>query len=178
MNIKKTYLRQPVFAKQQQGMSLVITIVVLLAVTSLALAATNINQSQGLMVRNAQLRLEVFNASFSEIDAQIDAINSRNLTQGPPNYVLAMIDGAVGTTVNKTTTVALPSYAAGDSSKITQVVSQEYVGTCKVLGQQLGEGFEKIQCSNLLIDSESTLIGTAVDSPQNQIYQYQTLKES
>lgn len=175
-NINKNS-RPPVFNGRQQGASLIVTVVVLLALTSLALAATNSNQSQGLMVRNAQLRLEVFNASLAEIDAQIDAINSLNLNAGPPDYVIALIDNPVGTIVNDSTMVELPSFAKIDAQTIDQSVSQQYVGKCRVPGQQEGAGFEKIQCSQLLIDSRSELVGTSIDSPQNQIYQYQTLKE-
>lgn len=178
MTTKTIHKRPPVSINREQGLSLVLTIVVLLAVTSLALAATNSNQSQSLMVRNAQLRLEAFNASYNEIEGQVATINELKLSDGPPDYVLALIDSNVGEIVNATTVVPLPSVTEVSDDQITQSVAQEYVGTCRVPGQQTGAGFEKVQCSQVLIDSKAEIDDTAVGSNQNQVYQYQTLKES
>ncbi len=163
--------------QHQDGISLVVVIVVLLALTLLALSATNTNNSQGLMVRNSQLRMEAFNASYTEIDAQVWNINTLQLSDGPPAYVLAMIDNPVGTRVDDSTPIPLPQYAPADKKDIEQSVAQEYYGRCNVFGQQVGAGSEKIQCSQLLIDSDSTVVNTAIESLQNQIYEYRTLSE-
>ena len=67
----------PALAHKQQGAALVITMFVLMVLTVVAISVTSTNQSQSIMVRNNQFRLESFNSSYAEIDAQVDAINTR-----------------------------------------------------------------------------------------------------
>lgn len=78
---------------KQRGISLLLTVVVLLGLTIIAITITNSNQTQSILVRNNQFRLEAFNASYTEIDAQIDAINQRTIAAGPPEYVNVLISG-------------------------------------------------------------------------------------
>ena len=113
----------------QNGSALLISVVVLLAMTVLALAATSSNQSQALMVRNAQFRMEAFNASYAEIDAQIDAINSRSLSDGVPDYISALIDSSVGASINhQSSPIALPQFSATTvDTYLSQQVAQEYL---------------------------------------------------
>jgi len=80
---------------RQRGISLLLTVVVLLGLTIIAITITNSNQTQSTLVRNNQFRLEAFNASYTEIDAQIDAINQRTLSSGPPTYVNVLISGSL-----------------------------------------------------------------------------------
>ncbi len=162
----------------QSGSALLISVVVLLAMTLLALAATNSNQSQALMVRNAQFRMEAFNASFAEIDAQINSINDRSLSDGVPDYINALIDGSVGNELeHDSTPIAIPQFSLAKNTYMTQTVAQVYRGVCPTFGEQIGAGAEKIRCSELLIDSESTLVNTTVESIQNQVFEYRTLAE-
>lgn len=163
---------------EQNGSALLISVVVLLAMTVLALASTNSNQNQALMVRNAQFRMEAFNASFAEIDGQIDSINTRSLADGVPNYINALIDNSVGSSINhQSTPIAIPQFSTGETTYLTQTVGQTYRGVCPTFGEQVGAGAETIRCSEILIDSGAELVNTTVRSDQNQVYEYRTLAE-
>lgn len=63
-------------AKQQQGVALIITLVVLLAMTIIGLTATDSSNLQSLLARNSQFRIEAFNASNTELNAQLDYYRS------------------------------------------------------------------------------------------------------
>ena len=135
------------------------------------------------MVRNSQFRFETFNTSYSEIDGQIDAINSRRLSDGVPDYILAIIDNLPGASVNSktpTNTILLPIYtpAAKPSNTedyIDQTASQTYNGICRTFGAPLGAGAETIRCSQIEIESNADLAETDIGSDQNQTYEYRTL---
>jgi hypothetical protein len=170
--------------RSQDGAALIITIVVLLALTVLALAATNSNQSQTLMVRNSQFRFDSFNASYTEIDGQVEAINLRDISLGVPDYLLVLIDGAIqgiirspGTAEADTAAGELPTYVGTDAAYVTQTVDQQYQGICRPLGQQVGSGAEKIKCDELRIIVGSTKTNTQISSVQNQVYEYLSLAE-
>ncbi len=164
----------PVSSHKQNGAALVITIVVMLGLTVMALAATNSNQSQSIMVRNNQFRLEAFNISYAEIDAQTYAINKRKLSDGVPNYILPIIDGQSG---DKTTLGVndMAVLATTPNTYMTREVAHEFLGPCLVFGQEVGEGAEKIRCNELKLESEAKLVNTGVVSDQRQVYEYKTL---
>ena len=133
MNIKFTskFTSSQVNFNQQSGVALLISIVVMLALTVLALAATNSNQTQAFLVRNAQFRLETFNASFTELDAHVDFINGRPLSAGVPEYVVDLIDGPLGADINSDGsgfyTEALQFEARADPGYMDQSVGQTSV---------------------------------------------------
>ena len=83
-------------SNHQSGAALVVTLVVILALTVVAIGVTSSNQTQSIMVRNNQFRLEAFNASYSEIQAQLDWINNRELSEGAPDFIIDLIDGVAG----------------------------------------------------------------------------------
>lgn len=178
----------------QRGAALLISVVVLLALTIIALASTNSNQLQTLMVRNAQFRMETFNASYSEIDAQIDIINDRSFAlieseNGPlgdtgenlggvdtPEYFLSLLNQNTVSS-DGSTLFELPIFTAEDGSDIEQVVTQEFVTKTALLGYDLTEGSRPFN-NSLRISSDShisDLKGTK--SNQDQIYNYVTLEQ-
>jgi hypothetical protein len=167
------------FPDSQRGAALIITLVVMLALTVVALGVTSSNQTQSIMVRNNQFRLEAFNVSYSEIDAQVDNINRRKLSDGVPNWLVRLIDGNKGTRAWYGAADAdkqLPLRATNiASSFMERGVAQEYRGSCLVFGQQIGAGAEKIRCNELVIESEAEMKNTSVDSDQRQVYEYKTL---
>ena len=174
----------------QSGLSLLITVVVLLGLTLIAITLANSNQSQAIMARNNQLRVEVFNASFSEINAQTDAINSRNISEGPPPYIDALVNtdlntvftpGRSGFTVlSQARDGFSPSVSSsGDVAPVGVGVELEMVnlGTCLAFGSQIGEGgVAQTRCFQFRLDVEARLDGTEIASEQHQMYQYQTLR--
>jgi hypothetical protein len=167
--------------QRQNGAVLVITIFVLMALTVVAISVTSSNQSQSIMVRNNQFRLESFNSSYAEIDAQVDFINKRKISDGVPTYILHLIDGQVGAKVSSGETVSSPNYlsqlSSVDVAYIDSEVSQSYRGTCRIFGQQLGAGEEKVACNELKIESDAALVNTNVVSNQHQVFEYKTLKQ-
>ena len=160
---------------KQSGAALLISIVVMLALTVLALAATNSNQTQAFMVRNAQFRLETFNASFTEIDAQIDVINNRATADGVPEAELALISSTVGTEITDAS-ASLDFQARAEAGYMDQTLSKLYRGPCAVGGSDLGAGVARIRCDEILIQASSTLVNSGqVQSDQNQAYEYRSL---
>ncbi len=170
----------PSLPKKQRGAALVVTIFVLMALTVVAVSVTSSNQSQSIMVRNSQFRLESFNSSYAEIDAQVDFINKRKISDGIPTFILRLIDGVEGGEVTSKETVSSPDYLPKRSivnvNYIDANVTQQFRGTCLVFGQQLGAGEEKIACNELKIESDAALKNTSVVSNQHQVFEYKTLK--
>ncbi len=69
----------------QHGITMIVTLVVLLVLTLISVAAIDSNNLQALMTRNNQFRLETFNASNSEIEAQLDYYSaSTTPLESPP----------------------------------------------------------------------------------------------
>ncbi|MGK0375896.1 MAG: hypothetical protein ACJA2E_002382 [Arenicella sp.] len=179
---KITFSRsQSPLPQRQSGAALLITIFVLMALTVVAISVTSSNQSQAIMVRNNQFRLESFNSSYAEIDAQVDFINKRKISDGVPTYILRLIDGVIDDDVNNQEEITsldyMPKRSAVDTNYIESNVSQLYRGNCFVFGQQLGAGEEKVVCNELKIKSEAMIKNTSVLSNQNQVYEYKTLKQ-
>jgi len=164
LEAKKRIPRRQVFIQPdvQRGAVLIITITVLLALTILALASTSSNQMQSIMVRNNQFRLEAFNVSYSELDAQIDILNQRDFTEAAPEYINALI-----TTKDELQRLRISSAdtnqpgsgtgedldvvkvrAPNTSPKITQEVGQTYHQSCVVLNEQVGLGDRLIPALN------------------------------
>jgi len=181
---------------RQRGISLLLTVVVLLGLTIIAITITNSNQTQSTLVRNNQFRLEAFNASYTEIDAQIDAINQRTLSSGPPTYVNVLISGSLndrveagdselellakaaevstdGDTVDGSTDSAENDFSV--ALGINRGVSQVYRGPCQVFGEEIGEAASSIVCNELRIESDVNLANTNVGSMQRQVYEYRSL---
>ena len=181
MNFRTQFQYAPAPGRAQNGAVLVITIFVLMALTVVALAVTNGNQSQAIMVRNNQFRLESFNSSYAEIDAQIDFINKRKISDGVPSYIIRLIDGNVGDRVYDEAGTGsadyLPKRSSVAATYIDTDVATWYRGTCLVFGQQLGAGEEKVACNELKVESDARLVNTSIASNQHQVYEYKTLKQ-
>ena len=163
--------------ERQNGVVLVMTMIVLLALTILALASTSSNQLQSVMVRNSQFRLEAFNSSYAEIDAQVDLVNSRPLSEGPPDYINSVLNdrSLVVSSESEVEVTKLPLLSPTDEKYISQEVAQGYDQSCIVFGQQEGADGRKIQCHRLRIDSDVQVSNTSISSDQRQLYEYLTL---
>lgn len=165
----------------QQGVTLVVAIIVLLALTMLGLASTTDNRMQSVMVRNDQFKFDVFNASYSEINAQIDIVNNRALADGIPNEIFSMINGGVGTEITSiagSLTVLTPisdvSSGGVTYTGIGKDVMQKYSTPCFVIGESIAVGSSTNSCFEFLIQADSDLTNTSISSTQNQVYQYIT----
>jgi len=173
----------PLRFDRQKGAVLVITIVVLLGLTILALAATKSNQIQSIMVRNNQFRLDAFNVAYSEIDAQVDAINRRAASEGVPRYIETLIISRDDTRLSSVDfdgnapaeLEQVEILAPSDSDQIIQEVAQGYQQGCIVFGVQQGAGSQTFECHRIQVESEARIDGTALESDQRQVFEYVTL---
>lgn len=178
-----TFSSSPVSVNHQSGAALIITLVVMLVLTIIAVASTNSNQTQAMMVRNNQFRLETFNTSYAEIDAQVDFVNKRKISDGIPGHVITLIDGVTNQKVwhgaagdgqsNRELALLVPT----DANELEREIIQWYSGVCLAMGEQLGAGIEKIACDEIKIDSDTALMNTRVSSNQFQVYRYKSLKQ-
>jgi len=69
---------------KNQGSSLVMTLIVLLVLTMLAISSTSSNRLQSVMARNNQFQLEAWNSSYLEINARLRSISERKGDTSPP----------------------------------------------------------------------------------------------
>ena len=169
--MKKMHNFKPM--KAQKGAALVITLAVLLMLTLVAVTATSSNQVQSIMVRNNQFRLLAFNSSYSEIDGQIDALNSIPINSPVPDHIITLLDNTLGAKVS-TDKGNLPLY-----SEVTQDValnaSQTYRGPCAVFGEEIGVGAQRVECSLMRIESNAQRDNTNIQSNQRQLYELLSL---
>ncbi len=84
------YSKKITSVHKQQGITMIVTLVVLLVLTIISVAAIDSNNLQSLMTRNNQFRLETFNASSTEIEAQIDYYSASDdpLDSPPIDFLL------------------------------------------------------------------------------------------
>ena len=148
----------------QQGFTLIVVMVVLLALTVLGLASTDSGNLQQVMVRNNQFRLEAFNTSHSEIEAQVQFYDE--VSNAP---IFVAIDGGSrlssddeGSTVNLQTS----------NDQFVKEVGLERTSECLTIGNSLG----KYRCSLMRIDSDSSYQNTNIRSDQRQTFTYITLE--
>ena len=180
---KANFNSSPVSVIHQSGAALIITLVVMLVLTIIAVASTNSNQTQAMMVRNNQFRLETFNTSYAEIDAQVDFVNKRKISDGIPDHVITLIDGVTnqkvwhGAAGDGQSERELALLVPTNASELEREITQWYSGVCLVFGEQLGAGIEKIACDEIKIDSDTALMNTRVSSNQFQVYRYKSLKQ-
>lgn len=173
---KFTFTPQQIHSRQE-GISLLLTVLVLLALTIIAITVTNSNQTQSTLVRNNQFRLEAFNASYTEIDAQIDVINQRALSAGPPTYVDVLIAGDFNQRIEAgdNDLALLATAATGSQVSVARSLTQVYRGPCQVFGEETSVNTPSVICNEIRIDSDAELINTNVGSMQRQVYEYRSL---
>lgn len=162
---------------QQKGASLLITTIILFVLTIVAVTVSNTNQSQSIMVRNSQFRLEAFNNSYTEIDAQINVINERGPAEAIPDYIATLIDDGSG------------AYIASDSSDLNRILALQaptlaqyidptatlvYRGEDVCFGEEISEGNQSEICHEFDLNAVSDLVNTDIESNQHQLYEYRT----
>ena len=162
---------------QHRGAALIVTMIVVLALSVVAVGVTTNNQMQSLMARSAQFRMESFNISYAEIDAQIDAINKRKISDGVPRWVEASISEGLGGRVSSAAADegrVLDLLSTASTSFSDREIAQEYRANCVIYGQQIGVGKEVYQCFEMMLESKAALKNTSVESQQSQVYEYYT----
>ena len=161
----------------QRGAALVITLVVLTVLTLVALASTDSNQIQAAMVRNNQFRLEAFNASYTEIDAQVDKINTNpSISAGIPKALAVLIDKEVDEIRHDDTDPLI--FVESSHPEMTQGIASRYARSCVRVGGQVDVVNKLISCHVLQLESEAQYQNTKIRSDQFQNYEYDTFKKS
>ena len=161
----------------QDGAALLITMVVVLALSIVAVGVTGGNQAQSLMARNSQFRMESFNASYTEIDAQIDAINKRKISDGLPGWMATTLNNGLGSRMSsgaEETSERIELKSTVEDRFSNREVAQEFRGHCTIFGQQIGAGKESYKCNELVVESNAVLKNTSIKSEQSQVYEYYT----
>ena len=149
-------------AQQQTGVVLLLVLVVLLALTMLGLASTDSGNLQSLMTRNNQFRLEAFNTSHTEINAQLEDYAANIYDDS--NSVFKAID--VGTQYGGTLGTNLSLQAKNDL--FNQQVELDYKGGCVITGSSL----DKKVCYQMELGSGSTYEKTNINSDQVQTFEF------
>ncbi|MFT5571903.1 MAG: hypothetical protein ACI9FR_000824 [Cryomorphaceae bacterium] len=149
--------------KYQQGITLIVVMVVLLALTVLGLASTDSGNLQQLMVRNNQFRLEAFNTSHAEIQAQVQFYDE---VSNAPIFV-AIDSGSRLSSYDPGSTVNIQT----SNDQFEKEVGLERASDCQSIGNTLG----KYKCNLMRIDSDSSYKDTNIRSDQRQTFTYITL---
>lgn len=108
---------------KQQGITLVVVMVILVAMTFLGLGAMSDSNMQLALVRNSQLQNMAYSAAMTEVNAQIDLINAPGNGMNDPAVVAAVnAGGAVVDTSDDTVMANLAPAILGTtvSAGITQ----------------------------------------------------------
>ena len=151
----------PNFSKQK-GITLIVVIVVLLALTLVGLASTDSGNLQRVMARNNQFRLEAFNSSHAEITAQLQFYDEQS---NAPIFVA--IDTGLRQSPDENSLVIQTV-----NTQIDKEVGLSSEGDCNVFGNSLG----KYRCNLMIVDSESRYPNTNIGSDQRQTFTYITLE--
>lgn len=155
------------FVDQQSGAALLVTIIVLLGLTVLALASTSSNQTQQLLLRANQENLLVFNAGMSEIDAQITQWNMAASNESPSPVFTQMIkeaeQGSPGVS-----TFDLAVLVLTGAELLKKEVTLAYLGHCASSATTAGVQPGILRCDRFELKVVSYIDGTAIRSEQSQ----------
>lgn len=176
-NVSRARVYQGSTPANQRGAALVITLIIVLALSVVAVGVTGSNQAQSLMAKSSQFRMESFNVSYTEIDAQIDAINKRKISDGLPDWMSATLNNGLGyrmSSAAEDTSQRIDLKSSADDRFANREVAQEYRGNCIIFGQQIGAGKESYRCNELVVESNVSLKNTSIESKQAQVYEYYT----
>lgn len=119
MVIHKMNRPDKVSKKSQSGATLIVVLVILIALTFLGLGGMSDSNIQLAMVRNSQFQTGVYTAALTEINAQIDAINTNNETDND-TIILNLVQTA--TTVSDGIASRFNEYTANEDLFIDDVL--------------------------------------------------------
>ena len=140
----------------QSGITLVVVLVILVAMTFLGLGAMSDSNLQLSMVRNAQLQNRAHNAALSEVNAQIDFINENNPGETDPT-ILAVINDPSSEIDLLGTNLFLPGILNGGN--VTQQLTLREIG----VGVPQNFSFNgPVVSRNLEFESNVTIPGTCL----------------
>ncbi len=154
----------------ESGMSLVVVLILLVSLTTLSLSVTNDAGSQFQIVRNDQFYSNAYHAAYSEINAQLDAINSNEQTDTDDPILWLLTAEVEQPQVLSTDLLAGPHKGIGafeQEVSYTLACSPDYCNSPP--GYSLSENTKVLRAS---IDSNSDMIASGAASRQRQTFWY------
>jgi Tfp pilus assembly protein PilX len=160
--------------QQQKGVTLIITLVVLAAMTILGITSIRNTSIHQLIVKNTQMLFSARKTAFTEINGQLDIINNNaeGLTDQIITDLLNAADGKLpiadtyGGSNDSPEKLAVNHAAMGQTVSITLVCR---ACTVPVGGFSIGTGLSAVIG---VVNSQATIENTATQSTQEQIFWY------
>lgn len=153
-------------SQRQEGMALIVVLVVLLVLTLLGVASTDSGNLQSIMTRNNQLRIEAFNASNTEIEARIDDYRAA-ATGTIPADISTVLDSGKG--VTNTLSSPVSKNEASKNEAFNKEVGLTHTGGCAYYLNSLGSGNK---CYLLTLESDAEHKEITISSDQVQTLSY------
>lgn len=158
----------------QAGAALLVTVIIMLALTVIALAATSNNQLQQKLIQAQQLNLTVFNAGMAEIDAQIAWLNQWALTQGAHPLLHELVKVGVETQRSDLDTdqllgESLAVIRSKNSQQFEKRVSISYQGMCPASETERLEPLAPLICHRFALHVVVQVPESSIASRQTQI---------
>ncbi len=169
---------------KQRGITMIVTLVVLLVLTIIGVSAIDSNNLQSVMTRNNQYRLETFNGSNVEIEAQL-TFYTFSAPDGIAQPIVDLLGGDVGASLafDSSKTPSENTLAERSTNPSFQKeISLKRASGCPVFGSTIntssggeigGSGAKK--CSLLQIDSSAGYENPQIKSEQVQTFSILTL---
>jgi len=148
----------------QQGVSLILAMVMVLFLTLIAVSAGDLNNIQQLMARNHQYNNEAFNEAYAEIEAQVAFLNTemKNGTDQPDIVKNIGKDKGITSVLNRTRTI----------TKLTgEELSFAYLDDCVIEGKATSSELDSDidDCMVFRITSSVGIPDSSLGSKQEQI---------
>jgi Tfp pilus assembly protein PilX len=160
--------------QQQKGATLIITLVVLTAMTILGISSIRNTSIHQLIVKNTQMLFSARKTAFTEINGQLDIINTNHKSENDQiiTDLLNDADGKLpiadtsGESNNTPEKLAVNHAAMGQTVSVTLVCK---ACTVPVGGFSIGTGLSAVIG---VINSQATIENNATQSTQEQIFWY------
>lgn len=160
-------------ASSQQGVTLIVALVLLLIMTVVGLAATDSSKLQLLMSRNAQLQQGAYQLALSEINGQVDTYDNDITLLMDAITTLEVVDGGgavtqqAGVLILSTVDIEMNDIASDENME--QVVELSFTGDgTPPSGFSVGSFVGK----TFLVNSNANVGATGIGSSQSQGLNY------
>lgn len=148
---------------RQKGTAMVISLFAVAAVSVLAIAGMQDSNTQTNMVRNEQLQSNAYQVAISEINAQIDFVNSNESDESDP-----LIDTVMGQTLEQPLPHAMRGPDAGGGAYQQGLTIAFICDSCPGYDSSMGS----VKLLKAEINSTANLASTNSSSDQSQGIEY------
>ena len=170
-------MRKEIKMNRQAGSAMIISLIVLSAITILGMATFKTTNTQQVVLRNTQLISMAVNTATSEINAQISAINSNDGSDDDPIILRVLDAGGADYDIVANANPANGIQLFSPQTRFTQdvnmrLMSEEAVNVPSGNTENIGKA--GIKSLSIEIQSTATLGTTSASSTQIQGYSYIT----